>query len=307
MNERHPSAGTHEPAAAPRRAAVALAFACIYLIWGSTYLAIRVAVETIEPLTMAAVRFLVAGGGLYAWMRLRGEPRPAAREWRGAVIVGGLLLLGGNGGVVWAETMVASGVAALIIATVPLWMVTLDAARRRTWPAPAEVFGLLLGFAGVWVLIDPGIGGGVHPFGAGLLLCGAASWALGSVYSRGAGLSRSPVLSTAMQMVGGGALLLVAGGIKGEWGRLAPGSFSASSIAALVYLTLFGSLVAFTAYVWLLRVSTPAKVSTYAYVNPIVAVLLGWMFLDEPLTADTLVASALIVPAVLLTLRGRRR
>ena len=288
-----------------RHAMVMLAFACVYLIWGSTYLAIRIAVQTIEPLTMAGLRFVTAGTVLYAWARLRGTPRPTLSEWRGAVIVGGLLLLGGNGSVVWAETRVESGPAALIIATVPLWMVTLDAARRRTRPRPAEVAGFLLGFAGVWVLIDPGVGRAVDPFGAGLLLFASFSWAAGSVYSRDAGLPSSGLLATAMEMLGGGALLFVAGGIKGEWSTIDPARFSGESIAALVYLTVFGSLVAFSAYVWLLRVSTPAKVSTYAYVNPIVAVVLGWLVLDEPLTADTFIASALIVVAVVLTLRGR--
>ena len=287
-------------------AMVMLAFACIYLIWGSTYIAIRIAVQTIEPLTMAGVRFVTAGTLLYAWTRLRrGAPRPTLSEWRGAVIVGGLLLLGGNGCVVWAETRVESGPAALIIATVPLWMVTLDAARRRTRPRPAEVAGFLLGFAGVWVLIDPGVGRAVDPFGAGLLLFASFSWAAGSVYSRDAGLPMSGLLATGMEMIGGGALLLLAGGIKGEWSTIDPARFSGASIASLVYLTAFGSLVAFSAYVWLLRVSTPARVATYAYVNPIVAVALGWLVLDEPLTADTFIASALIVVSVVLTLRGR--
>jgi len=307
MSEQHRPDEVQEPIAAPRASTVALAFAAIYLIWGSTYLAIRVAVQTIEPLTMAGLRFAVAGAGLYAFNRLVGDPRPTLAEWRAAAIVGGLMLLGGNGAVVWAETRVASGVAALIIATVPLWMVTLDAALRRARPRAGEVAGLVLGFAGVWVLIDPGVGRGVDPFGAGLLLFASASWAVGSLYSRVAGLAASPREATAMQMLAGGALLLVAGGLKGEWPTIDPARFSAASLVALGYLTVFGSLVAFSAYVWLLRVSTPARVSTYAYVNPVVAVLLGWLILDEPLTPDTFLASGLIVTAVLLTARGRLR
>jgi drug/metabolite transporter (DMT)-like permease len=237
--------------------------------------------------------------------------------WRSAAICGALRLLGGNGGVVWAETMVDSGVAALLVGTVPLWMVCLDALRPGGGrPNLAETMGLLLGFAGVVVLVNPiavmGLEGAsgqaaVQPLGAGLVVFGALSWAIGSLYSRHANLPESPLLSTAMEMLTGGGLLLVGGLIRGEWAGLDIARFSRDSLLALVYLTTLGSLIAFSAYIWLLRVSTPAKVATYAYVNPVAAVLFGWAVLSEPLSARIFVAMALIVLAVvLITTYGRR-
>jgi drug/metabolite transporter (DMT)-like permease len=293
---------------APPRSAIVLAFLAVYILWGSTYLAIRVAVDTLPPLGMAATRFLVAGGLLALWTVIRGEfQSPSLVHWRSALIVGALLLFGGNGSVVLAETRVDSGVAALVIATTPLWMITIHALMPGgTRPRKAEIAGLVLGFAGVFVLVDPSVGRAVDPIGTVLLVLATISWASGSLYSRVATLPKSPLLAAAIEMLAGGAVLLVASLFRGEWASVDPARFSWASITALVYLIVAGSLLGFSAYIWLLRVSTPAKVATYAYVNPVVAVLLGWAVLDEPITTDTYLATALIVAAVVLTTLVRR-
>ena len=292
-----------------QRAEVLLAFAAIYVIWGSTYLAIRFAIETVPPLFMAAVRFLVAGGALYAWLRWRGAERPAGIHWRAAAVVGGLLLLGGNGAVVWAEQRVPSGVTALLVAMVPFWMVLIDWARPGgagpTWMVAA---GLTLGLAGLALLVGPEqLLGGAHTdhLGALVLAFGCLSWSLGSVYSRHAPLPSSPQLATAMEMLAGGALLLLASGARGEWPLVDLDAVSLRSLLALGYLVVFGSLVAFSAYIWLLRQTTPARVSTYAYVNPVVAMVLGWALAGEPLSPRTLLAAGVIVAGVVLITTSR--
>ncbi len=288
-----------------------LAFACVYIIWGSTYLAIRVAVQTLPPLIMAGVRFLVAGAVMYTWLRYRGVPHPTRVHWRSALIIGGLMLFGGNGAVVLAETMIHSNIAALLVATVPLWMVFLNAIRPGgRWPNVADCIGLLAGFAGVYVLLDPSnvpAEATIHPVGAALVLIASLLWAIGSLYSRHAPLPQSRSLATAIQMLAGGALLVVAGVARGEWATMDPQTFSVASLLALAYLTVFGSIIAFTAYMWLLHVTTPARVGTYAYVNPVVAVVLGWSILSEPVPPATIAAMTLIVIAVaLITTYGRR-
>ncbi len=281
---------------------IAAAFACIYFIWGSTYLAIRLAVETLPPLTMAGARFGIAGAILYAWSRLKGAEAPRRVHWRSAAIAGGFLLLGGNGGVVWAEQYVPSGLTALTIATVPLWMVLLDWLRPHgVRPSAGAVMGVVLGLAGIALLLGPGDRSGasqVHPVGAAVLVLGSLSWSIGSIASRGMVFPASPLLATAMEMLTGGGLLVIGGALTGEWGRIRPDEFSFQSVAAFIYLILFGSLVGFTAYVWLLRVTTPARVSTYAFVNPVFALFLGWLVAGEPITLQTLVASAIIVTGV---------
>jgi len=293
------------------RVALILAFAAVYLIWGSTYLAIRFAIETMPPLLMAAVRFLIAGGALYAWVRLRGEAPPRRDHWRAAAVVGGLMLLGGNGAVVWAEQVVPSGLTALLVAMVPLWMVLLDWLRPRgVRPAPLVLVGLALGLGGLAFLVGPQhiLGGGqVDPRGAVVLALGCLSWSFGSVYSRHARLPASPLLGTAMEMLAGGVLLLAAAAIRGELAAVQPAAVSLRSTLALAYLVVFGSLVAFSAYVWLLRVTTPARASTYAYVNPVVAMLLGWALAGEPLTPRTLLAAGVIVGSVVMITSARVR
>ena len=221
------------------------------------------------------------------------------------------MLLGGNGGVVWAEQFVPSGLAALIVATVPLWMVLLEwIGPDRMQPSRLTLAGLLVGFAGVAVLV--GGNGGVENapvsvLPASVLLFASASWAVGSLYSRRAPLPRSPLLATAMEMLGGGALLLLVGLVSGEAGDVILAEVSARSLLSLSYLIIFGSILAFSAYIWLLRVSTPARVSTYAYVNPIVAVLLGWLLASEPLTPRIGVATTLVVLAVVAVVVARQR
>lgn len=288
---------------------ILIAFVAIYTIWGSTYLAIRVAIETIPPLLMACTRFLIAGTLLYIWATLRGEPQPARHHLPPLVIIGGLLLLGGNGGVTWAEQTVPSGLAALLVATVPLWMVLIEWLRPGGSRPRTRVFaGLGLGLAGIVLLIGPGdiAGGGQVPLLGGLVIVLAAlSWATGSIYSRSVKLQASPLRSTALEMLAGGTLLFLAGSLAGEWGQLDIGQVSSRSLVALAYLVIFGSIVAFTAYIWLLKVSTPARVSTYAFVNPVMAVFLGWAILDETLTIITLIAAAVIVTAVAIIIMSR--
>jgi drug/metabolite transporter (DMT)-like permease len=280
--------------------AVALALGTVYLVWGSTYLAIRVALQSIPPFTMAAARFLTAGALLYAWARWRGAPRPRAVEWRSSLILGGLLLLGGNGGVVWAEQKVDSGLAALLVSTEPLWIVILVWLQMGNRPRWRVAGGLLLGFAGVALLLRPAGGAVSHLAGAVVLLLAAGSWATGSLYALRAPQPRSPLLATAMQMLAGGGLLLIAGLVMGEPAHFHPGQVTAVSFGALLYLVVFGALIGFSTYVWLLRAAPPVLASTYAYVNPVVAVFLGWAILHEPLSRGTLAAAAVILAGVAL-------
>ena len=289
---------------APPRWRVLVAFAAIYTIWGSTYLAIHFAIETMPPFLMGSARYLIAGAILYAVTR-RQRSAPILRvHWRSAFIVGGLLLLGGNGGVIWAEQTIPSGLAALIIATVPLWMALLNWLRGdNVRPNLGVTVGLALGLLGIVLLVSPGAsetGDNANPLGVLVLVLAALSWSIGSLYSRRASLPSEPLTATAMEMLAGGALLLVAGLLTGEAGQIRLDQISPRSLLALGYLIVFGSLVGFTAYIWLLRVSTPARVSTYAFVNPVVAVFLGWTLAGEALTPRTLVAAAVIVTAVVL-------
>lgn len=297
--------------------AIGLALGVVYLIWGSTYLAIRVVVETLPPFLAAGARFIVAGGllvaGLWLWGRVsrspgaRLEPMRAV-HWRSAAVVGGLLLLGGNGFVMHAEQTVDSGIAAVLIAAVPIWMNLFDAIASRRRPSALTWAGVLAGFVGVAVLVAP-IGGvsGVDPLGVGFLVVAAIAWALGSLYSRNAPMPRSGLLATGMEMLAGGVLLLIAGVLTGELGRANPAGFSAGSVVALAYLVVFGSWAGFTAYIWLLQHAPVSIVATYAYVNPVVAVALGAVLLSEPITPRTLIASVLIIGAVVAMVSGRPR
>jgi drug/metabolite transporter (DMT)-like permease len=283
-------------------AAVVAALATIYLVWGSTYLAIRVADRTIPPLLMSSVRFMIAGTALYAFAS-RGRARPTLRQWGAAAIVGAGLLLIGNGGVAWAETRIESGLAALIIATMPLWVALMDRVFFGRRLSPAAVAGLVVGFGGVALLIRPGGGGDIV---AMLLLVGAAAcWAAGSLYARGAALPESPLLSASMQMLSAGVLLGITGLATGEAASVTADSFSVKPVIAVAYLVLIGSIVAFTAYAWLLKNVRISIVTTYAFVNPVVAVVLGTVFLSEPLRWTTIIAGAAIVVAVVLIVTAR--
>lgn len=281
---------------------LAAAFAAVYLIWGSTFLTIRYALETIPPHLMAGARFVVPGLLLYAWLRWRGAPRPSKAHWKNTTYIGALLLLGGNGGVAWAQQRVPSGLAALMIGFVPLWMVLLDWLRPSGKRPPAPVlWGMGLGVAGMLLLTSPWdtSAGVVDPAGAWALIAAALSWAIGSLYARGAKLP--PLLmATAMEMLTGGALLLVAGTVFGEWRGFDVAAVSFKSWACLAYLAIIGSLVAFTAYAWLLQNTTAAKAATYAFVNPVIAVFLGWWLGGEALGPRALGAAAFIIGAVAL-------
>jgi drug/metabolite transporter (DMT)-like permease len=283
---------------------IVLAFAAIYLIWGSTYLAIRFAIETIPPYLMGGIRFLIAGGVLYAILRWRGVKTPARLNWRAAVIAGGLLLWGGNGGVMLAEQYVPSSLAALIIAMVPLWMVLLNWRwGDRVKPTFGTALGVGLGLLGIVLIAAPGQSaaeGAVNPIGLVMLIGASLSWSIGSLYSRRAPLPSNPLMSTSLEMLAGGVLMMIAGLVLGQGAQIHFDQISVLSLSALGYLVVFGSLIGFTAYVWLLKVSTPARVSTYAFVNPVVAVFLGWAFAGEQLSVRELLAAGIIILAVVL-------
>jgi len=283
-----------------------LCFAAVYLIWGSTFLGIRLAIETLPPLVMAGLRFLIAGAVFYAWGRVRGHQAPSASHWGRTAAVGALLIFGGNGLVTWAEIRVPSGIAALFIASTPLWMVLLENwARGRLIPPARIAAGVGLGFLGVFLLLDPrGIlnHGSVNPAGAVALVLSALCWASGSFLAKRISLPSSPLLASGMEMIWGGLLLLLAATARGEWLTLDVSQVTLKSWAAFVYLIVFGSWVAFLAYHWILRKSSLEKASTYAFVNPAVAVFLGWVFAGEKITPKILGATALILASVALIL-----
>jgi drug/metabolite transporter (DMT)-like permease len=287
-----------------------LAFTAVYLIWGSTYLAIRFAVDTLPPFLMAGARFLIAGMMLYPLVRQRAVGAVTRRHWFSAAMVGTLMLLGGNGLVCWAELTVPSGIAALLVATVPFWLIGLDwVFFRGPRPTLLVIVGLAIGLAGVVLLVNPtGLQSErLHLPSALALLAACAFWALGSLYSRRRDLPANAFLSTAMQMLTGGAALLLFGSLIGEWSRVTPGATSLKSLGALAYLIVFGSLIALSAYVWLLKNCTPAQVSTYAFVNPVVAVALGAALAGEPFTSrHALAAAAIIGSVILITLTNKR-
>jgi drug/metabolite transporter (DMT)-like permease len=291
------------------RAQIVAAFASIYIIWGSTYLAIRYAIQTIPPFIMGGARFLASGVLLYIWARYRGAPSPTRLHWRNAIIAGGFLLLGQHGAVNWAEQFVPSGLTALLVSILPFWLVIIEWVRLpRKRPSGAVLVGLVLGFIGIIVLVGPGNVGGpsnVRLLGALVLILGSLSWAIGSFWSRDATLPNSAPLTTGMEMLGGGALLLTVGVLSGELSHFDVHRVSHASTLGLLYLIIFGSLLAFTSYIWLLDKVSPAHLGTYAYVNPIVAVLLGWAIAGETLSIRTAVAAAIVICAVALITTAR--
>lgn len=293
---------------APTTAGLVTAFAAIYLIWGSTYLAIRFAIETIPPLLMMGIRHLVAGGVLYVWTRWRGTPAPTWREWVHPALIGAILFLGGHGSLAWAETRVPSGIAALLVATMPMWVVMLarmkGTERRLSWHAMA---GLALGFVGVLVLFGPDAlrhNGELNLLGAAAVLFGTFIWAAGTIYMRSVKMPDSAVISSAMQMLAGGVALTISAALVGETKNFHVAGVTGRSWLALGYLVMFGSIFAFTAYNWLHTVAPPSRVSTYAYVNPVVAVLLGWVLASEPVGPFTVMATVVILIGVALVNRA---
>jgi drug/metabolite transporter (DMT)-like permease len=288
----------------PRFAAVAVALAIVYVVWGSTFLAIAVAIRTLPPFTMLAFRFLVAGAILYAWSVRRGG-RPTLAQWRAAVVVGGALLVVNTGLVAWAEGRLPTGLTALLSASVPLWLALLD---RFVWKRPltrGAGAGVALGALGVALLVLPGAGSGAIDLVAAVAVVGSAvAWAAGTLYAREAPRPSHDGLSAGMQMIAAGVMLAVVGGATGELGRIHPEAFSLGSLGALAYLIVFGSLVTYTAYAWLIRKVPTSVVSTHAYVNPAVAIALGAVVLGEPTSATTLLAGLVIVLSVAFMLTG---
>jgi drug/metabolite transporter (DMT)-like permease len=300
-----------ESSPAPSRTALVLAFSAIYLIWGSTYLGIRIAVESMPPFLMAAARFLIAGTVLFVILKLRGAAWPTPRQWWTNAAIGTFLLLGGNGLVVWAELTIPSGITALLIGVGPLFIVMTEWA----WPGGIRPTGvtmaaLLLGFAGVTWLAAPweeSNNGGLRLSGILAILGACLSWAIGSIYSRHAKHGADPFVASALQMLGGGAALTFVAVLHGDFQALDMDAITPRGWAAFTYLIAMGSLVGFSTFVWLMRHSTPARVATYAYVNPVVAVFLGWLVLGEAISTRTIVASAIIVTAVVIITTEKAR
>jgi drug/metabolite transporter (DMT)-like permease len=288
---------------------VAVAFGLVYVIWGSTYLGIRYAIQSIPPLLMAGARFFTAGMILFVWSSLRGVPRPTGRQWRNAAAAGTLLLLGGNGLVTWAEVRVPSGLTALLVATASLWMVVIAWAVGGERPGRRAWAGIACGLAGVVLLVGPslvGASGGVDPAGAAALLGSALTWSIGTIVARRSELPSDTLMATAAEMLTGGSALLVASVLFGEPARFDLAHVTTTSWLAFGYLVGIGSLVAYSAYTYLVARTTPAKLGTYAYVNPVVAVILGWLIAGEPIGLRTIGAMIVIVTAVaILTLKPR--
>ncbi|HTL71811.1 MAG TPA: drug/metabolite exporter YedA [bacterium] len=297
--------------AASHRTLLIVAFATVYVVWGSTYLAIRVAVETMPPFLMAGARFLAAGAMMFIWLRLKGVAMPNRSQWLHATIAGVLMLLGGNGLVVWAEQTVSSSLAALLVALTPVWFALLDWARPSgKRPATYTWIGIVVGFAGVALLVTGHNSSSVNafhnPWGLAALVLAGLSWAAGSLWSRYNAKPESPWMNAALQMMCGGAALLLVSQFHGEPARFQFAQVSLKAWLSLLYLVVFGSWIAFSAYVWLLKVSTPARVATYAYVNPVIAVLLGHVMLDEVLGLRALWATAIILAGVIITTLPKR-
>jgi drug/metabolite transporter (DMT)-like permease len=296
----------------PRR--IALGIFILYVVWGSTYLAIAVAVQTIPPFLMAGARFLLAGLVLLTWTRLRAGSefvRPTRREWRDMTVIGALLLGGGMGMVAFGEQTVPSGITALLIALLPVWIAIFGRVLLGERLPRAAGVGIVIGFIGVGILVGPtitGATGALEPWGVAAVLLSPIAWALGSLFaSHRAELPPDPLVNTGGQMVTGGLVLMGMAAVTGEFGRFDPAAVSAASVAAFLYLAIIGSLVAFTAYGWLLRVAPLPLVATYAYVNPVVAVILGAIVLQEPIDGRVLLAGATIIAAVALIVTTRSR
>ena len=287
-----------------------LALGTVYILWGSTYLGIKYAIDTIPPFLMGSLRFLVAGGVLYLLAIRTGDTRGdqvGGRQWLAALVIGGALLVGGNGGVILAEQYAPTGIVALLVATAPLWMAVIDRVVFGRRLPVLGVVGLLIGFGGVAFLIGWPGAGRINLAGAALALAAPVCWASGSVFTRHVRLPKRPLVAAGMEMLWAGLVFAIASILTGEVGRLHWQHVSTTSIVALLYLIVLGSLVGFSAYVWLLRSAPLSLVSTYAYVNPVVAVILGGIFLGEAINARLVMAGGIIILAVALIVVARSR
>ena len=289
-----------------------VALLALYIVWGSTYLAIRFTVETIPPFLSAGLRFLTSGAILFIWRRAAGDAMPTKRQWRSTAIVGIFLLLGGNGLVSFAEQYVSSGIAALIIGSMPMWLVMIEAMRpggvKPNWLA---ILGLLVGFGGIFLLVGPaeltGAGNSLSPLGVGTLLMAAFLWSIGSIYSRGADMPASSLMATGAEMLTGSLAIFLVSGLTGEWRGFSFANVTTSSWLGLLYLITIGSLIGFVSYIWLLKNAPVSLVATYAYVNPLVAVFLGAWLADEVLNTRILVAGLIIISSVVLINQTKSR
>jgi len=296
----------------PSQLKLLLAFAAIYFIWGSTYLAIEFSIETLPPYLMTGVRFFLAGVLLYAWARWRGAEKPTLIHWRSATLIGGLMLFGGMGTVAYAQQWVDSGLAALLIAMVPIWMVLIEWIRPGGSRPGIRVFiGILVSFAGLVLLIGPGdVFGSTsndNLIGGSMVLLATLLWSIGSIFSRIVKLPNSSMLSTAMQMFAASILLMLMGVFQGEMSQINVETISLKSVLSMLYLSIIGSVVAFTAYIWLLKVAPPARVATYAYVNPVIAIFLGWALNNEAITTPMITGAALIITAVVIIVSQQQK
>lgn len=278
---------------------VIIAFGLVYVIWGSTYLAIRFAIGTIPPFLMVGTRFIIAGSALYLLHRLRGGAKPTAIQWRNTAIAGGAMLMLGNGLLSWAELRVPSGLAALIVAIVPLWMVVFDWLSGGPRPGRNAILGIVFGLIGVGLLVGPGKGS-VDPLGALAVIIAGMGWSAGTLFAKRVDLPKSTILTTGMEMMAGGVIDVAVGLITGEAAHFHLASISRDSLFGVVYLIILGSWVGYSAYNYLVHAVTPAQLGTYAYVNPCIALLLGWLIADETIGPRTLVAMGVIVCAVIL-------
>ncbi len=288
---------------------IAIAHAAVWLIWGSTYLGVRVVVQTAPPFFSSGLRFLVAGIVVLLFLRVRGIAFPALAEWRGALIAGVMMVAAGNGAVAYTEQTVPSGLVALTVALMPAWMLLFDWFLNGVVPRRATILGLSLGFAGVAVLIGPSavLGAGEIPLsGAATVTAGSISWALGSILTRRAARPRSVMMGTAAQMVVGGGALMLLGSLVGELPTLTPDLLTPTVVAIWFYLVIAGSIIGYSAYVYLLHHTEPAKAGSYAFVNPVIAVFVGWGLGGEALTPRVGIAAVLIVCAVALIVRYRQ-
>jgi drug/metabolite transporter (DMT)-like permease len=297
---------------AKSQTSIILALSAVYVFWGGTYLAMKIAIETIPPFIMGGTRFLTAGLLVYIWEIYKGQKPPEKSHWLYASLLGILMLLIGQGGIIWAQQYVPSGVAAIIFATVPLWMTLISwVCQGAQRPNNLVIFGLFLGFFGIVLQVKNSLLGvdinSNHWVGYIVLILAAVSWAWGSVYSRVFRLPASPLMSIALQMLTGGTFYIVVSLLKGEWKQFEVLSISLGSMLSLGYLILFGSIIGFGAYIWLLKVADPTMVSTYAYVNPVVVVFLGCTLAGERLTLNDAVVAMLILTSVVIISRNYRR